>query len=206
MCWRRCKQFCQSTRRSQGTKCGERHATIEKLKKKHMEQDQREFLRIVRLRMTLWIVIILAVDRVPGMQMVKNFVLKLVIKKSGTSVQELDKSNVGHDGNFSRGSKSEKSVEEKLDHDENSEHSINTGNKLEGSNEAEGGALWDIFRRQDVPRLQEYLRHIHCCPLQQVNCLVTILKLDYFYLLEMMLQIADLLAAPSLAGKTIVGA
>ncbi|KAL6279270.1 hypothetical protein ACE6H2_016151 [Prunus campanulata] len=156
------------------------HATIEKLKKKHMEQDQREFLGIVRLRMTLWIVIILAVDRVPGMQMIKNFVLKLVIKKSGTSVQELDKSNVGHDGNFSRGSKSEKSVsrgsesgksvEEKLDDDEsdeNSVHAINTGNKLEGSNEPEGGALWDIFRRQDVPRLQEYLRHIHCCPLQQ---------------------------------------
>ena len=61
----------------------------------------------------------------------------------------------------------------------------NYGNKLKESDVTEGGALWDIFRRQDVPKLQEYLlkhfkefRHIHCCPVQQVNSL----KISRFFI------------------------
>lgn len=47
--------------------------------------------------------------------------------------------------------------------------------KREQIEDMDGGVVWNIFRRQDIPKLEEYLkkhfeefRHIHCCRIPQV--------------------------------------
>ncbi|XP_050279578.1 lysine-specific demethylase JMJ25-like [Quercus robur] len=151
--------------------------SIEKLKKRHFEQDQRELYGDFQAVDEKVETNVSVVESCKATADDKNISSGSGDQNTGITVERADHGESRSNGkDFSSGSELEKNEGAKVDQ-ENSGGSDTTisGNKLDRLEASQGGAIWDIFRRQDVPMLQEYLnkhfrefRHIHCCPLQQV--------------------------------------
>lgn len=157
----------------------DQQAKVEMIKQKHIAQDEREIFGREQI----------AVDKVERQEEVLGEItgaFNLQFHNSDTKVDPRSNSkdsdvtgiNVLNETAINRMLVNQQDVSEGGEVDENlvSSGVVFSDNNVMGIEHPEGGALWDIFRRQDSPKLEEYLRkyfkefrHTYCRPLDQVK-------------------------------------
>ncbi|XP_068642394.1 lysine-specific demethylase JMJ29-like isoform X2 [Aristolochia californica] len=136
---------------------------IKVLKKKHKHQDERERL-----------------ERIQGDQSVVHenpleSTTQILVTRDGNGKQRLGEMVVScreQEGDDAVLCSYQTEAHDDLTNGQNKQRNSST---FEAHDSIVGGALWDIFRREDVSKLQAYLRkhskefrHIHGCPVEQV--------------------------------------
>ncbi|CAN4120712.1 unnamed protein product [Withania somnifera] len=145
----------------------EQLSAIENLKQIHKAQDQREFVgnafRILDDFMD-------CIHNVNGKSDGKG--MNFAQEKQNYDGLKVENSSKSENKKYSQQSVKADCQKNKEGEDSSS---LVVLDRSEGFEEADGGALWDVFRRQDVPKLEEYLRkhfrefrHIYGSPLPQV--------------------------------------
>lgn len=151
----------------------EQLTSINKAKKRHSIQDQQELYGMSS-----------KVDRNKSIDRGGFQEGEVIVEQGQDGYSSLNGNNLVREFEMEESGKAKMVQEECWD---NGRSSKTSGNKIEELEAVEGGAVWDIFRRQDVPKLQDYLkkhfrefRYVHCRPVSQVHFLHYILSQKHF--------------------------
>lgn len=204
------------------TLTSEQLVRIEKLKQCHIAQDQREFFEN---ELKVNHVVKMQNDSVGGELLEKHgessasalteqcFLTRLESeeglgfgKETSKKTSDVNGLNIKTNRNMLSGHVTDQMVKQQngVHEEKRGELDGNAGNSgvgcsdnnIGGYEHPEGGALWDIFRRQDAPKLEEYLkkyfkefRHIYCFPVDQV---ITFCGVPFFQIEESAVLLIEL--------------
>nr|XP_017246916.1 PREDICTED: lysine-specific demethylase JMJ25-like [Daucus carota subsp. sativus]XP_017246917.1 PREDICTED: lysine-specific demethylase JMJ25-like [Daucus carota subsp. sativus]XP_017246918.1 PREDICTED: lysine-specific demethylase JMJ25-like [Daucus carota subsp. sativus]XP_017246919.1 PREDICTED: lysine-specific demethylase JMJ25-like [Daucus carota subsp. sativus]XP_017246920.1 PREDICTED: lysine-specific demethylase JMJ25-like [Daucus carota subsp. sativus] len=146
---------------------------IEEIKQKHISQDKRELFGEEQIAVDME----KQEEELNEMTGAPNGTIQSSEVKLGQGSTDITNVQMKRNAAINRTLVSQDVRDKKSELDEYSGNS-SVGildNNIEGIEHPEGGALWDIFRREDSSKLEEYLRkyfkefrHVYCLPLDQV--------------------------------------
>ena len=148
---------------------------IEEIKQKHISQDKRELFGEEQIAVDME----KQEEELNEMTGAPNGTIQSSEVKLGQGSTDITNVRMKRNGTVMNRTLASQDVRDKKNELDKYSGNSSVGildNNIEGIEHPEGGALWDIFRREDSSKLEEYLRkyfkefrHVYCLPLDQVK-------------------------------------